>query len=248
VYPLQALANGVEGGNGVFKYGPSSFPTQSYAASNYWVDLVFEITAPVQARSSAPARTSSASTPAAAASPSPSPSPSPTPAPSPTPTPLPSPTPSPSPRPTASPSPSPVPTPSPSASPAASPSPTPGAAPASASQPSPAPSPTPTPRSSPGRAGSSASMEVIGMVTVDGTPAAPGAVLQAYVGRTLCGETTVTAVEGGRNFRLVVSSAAQKAGCGTDGTSVTFTVDDERARPGLPFESGATISAVLTVP
>jgi PKD repeat protein len=40
--PLRALASGVSGSNGVFKYGtPSSFPDQSYASSNYWVDVAF---------------------------------------------------------------------------------------------------------------------------------------------------------------------------------------------------------------
>ncbi|MFC4893239.1 DUF4082 domain-containing protein [Streptosporangium amethystogenes subsp. fukuiense] len=40
--PLLALANGAEGGNGVYKYGATdSFPTASYQASNYWVDVVF---------------------------------------------------------------------------------------------------------------------------------------------------------------------------------------------------------------
>ncbi|GAA2418064.1 hypothetical protein GCM10010191_30870 [Actinomadura vinacea] len=39
--PLQALANGSGGGNGVYKYGPRGFPNQSYGATNYWVDLVF---------------------------------------------------------------------------------------------------------------------------------------------------------------------------------------------------------------
>ncbi|WP_037938184.1 DUF4082 domain-containing protein, partial [Streptosporangium roseum] len=40
--PLTALANGAGGGNGVYKYGPTnSFPTDTYKASNYWVDVVF---------------------------------------------------------------------------------------------------------------------------------------------------------------------------------------------------------------
>ena len=40
--PLHALANGVSGGNGVFAYGTSSaFPTQTWNAANYWVDVVF---------------------------------------------------------------------------------------------------------------------------------------------------------------------------------------------------------------
>jgi hypothetical protein len=41
--PLHALADGVQGGNGVFRYGASSvFPDQTWAASNYWVDVVFQ--------------------------------------------------------------------------------------------------------------------------------------------------------------------------------------------------------------
>ena len=39
--PLHALRDGVDGGNGVFVYGGSAFPTQSSHSSNYWVDLVF---------------------------------------------------------------------------------------------------------------------------------------------------------------------------------------------------------------
>ena len=40
--PLHALANGVDGGNGVFLYGTGGgFPINTFASSNYWVDLVF---------------------------------------------------------------------------------------------------------------------------------------------------------------------------------------------------------------
>jgi hypothetical protein len=40
--PLHILGDGVDGGNGVFVYGEGGgFPTQSYNASNYWVDVVF---------------------------------------------------------------------------------------------------------------------------------------------------------------------------------------------------------------
>jgi hypothetical protein len=42
--PLHALASGASGGNGVFSYqqpfGPGGFPTSSFKASNYWVDVV----------------------------------------------------------------------------------------------------------------------------------------------------------------------------------------------------------------
>jgi uncharacterized protein DUF4082/Big-like domain-containing protein len=39
--PLHALADGVDGMNGVYVYSASAFPTQTYGASNYWVDVVF---------------------------------------------------------------------------------------------------------------------------------------------------------------------------------------------------------------
>jgi hypothetical protein len=40
--PLHALANGVDGANGVYSYGfVSSFPASSYASTNYWVDVVY---------------------------------------------------------------------------------------------------------------------------------------------------------------------------------------------------------------
>jgi MYXO-CTERM domain-containing protein len=40
--PLHALADGAGGGNGVYLYtATSAFPTQTYQASNYWVDVVF---------------------------------------------------------------------------------------------------------------------------------------------------------------------------------------------------------------
>ena len=45
--PLHVLANGVSGANGVFVYNATSaFPNQSYATSNYWVDVVFSPTLP----------------------------------------------------------------------------------------------------------------------------------------------------------------------------------------------------------
>ena len=43
--PLTALRNGTDGGNGVYKYGASGYPTSSYQSSNYWVDVVFSTTA-----------------------------------------------------------------------------------------------------------------------------------------------------------------------------------------------------------
>jgi glucose/arabinose dehydrogenase len=40
--PLEALADGVDGPNSLYDYSPTPiFPTQTYAQSNYWVDVVF---------------------------------------------------------------------------------------------------------------------------------------------------------------------------------------------------------------
>jgi hypothetical protein len=39
--PLHALADGTDGPNGVYVYGASTFPTSTYNASNYWVDVIF---------------------------------------------------------------------------------------------------------------------------------------------------------------------------------------------------------------
>ncbi|MDX2302057.1 MAG: DUF4082 domain-containing protein [Microscillaceae bacterium] len=45
--PLNALINGLDGPNGVYKYGASSvFPNETFNASNYWVDVVFDTEAP----------------------------------------------------------------------------------------------------------------------------------------------------------------------------------------------------------
>lgn len=43
--PLTALRNGTDGGNGVYLYGASGFPTGTYQSSNYFVDVVFDVAA-----------------------------------------------------------------------------------------------------------------------------------------------------------------------------------------------------------
>lgn len=44
--PLWAPRSGLFGGNGLHAYGPGGFPTNSYHASHYWVDLVFQPAVP----------------------------------------------------------------------------------------------------------------------------------------------------------------------------------------------------------
>ncbi len=48
--PLEAPPDSLVGGNGVYKYGPSSFPDQAWNATNYWVDAVFESGVPIDHR------------------------------------------------------------------------------------------------------------------------------------------------------------------------------------------------------
>jgi phosphodiesterase/alkaline phosphatase D-like protein len=44
--PLHALRDGVTGANGVYAYGPSgTFPINTYRSTNYWVDVVFALSA-----------------------------------------------------------------------------------------------------------------------------------------------------------------------------------------------------------
>ena len=68
--PLHALATGVDGLNGVYLYGGGGFPTQSFNASNYWVDVVFvptpDVTPPVVTGVSPAASTTRVATTAAA--------------------------------------------------------------------------------------------------------------------------------------------------------------------------------------
>ena len=44
--PLRAPADGTQGGNGVYRYGSSGFPADTFEASNYWVDVLFTTTLP----------------------------------------------------------------------------------------------------------------------------------------------------------------------------------------------------------
>jgi hypothetical protein len=49
--PLEALADGVAGGNGIFRYAATpSFPTETHKSSNYWVDVVFHTSPPADTR------------------------------------------------------------------------------------------------------------------------------------------------------------------------------------------------------
>jgi len=38
---LHGLADGIDGGNGVYQYGTTGFPTNTWNSTNYWIDVVF---------------------------------------------------------------------------------------------------------------------------------------------------------------------------------------------------------------
>ncbi len=61
--PLEAPATGVAGANGVYRYGASAFPTDTYNGSNYWVDVVFSTT--TQGDTTPPVVTALGATPSA---------------------------------------------------------------------------------------------------------------------------------------------------------------------------------------
>ena len=62
--PLHGLVSGLDGSNGVYRYGSaSSFPSDSFGNSNYWVDVVFATTSspvPPVVSSVSPANTATA--------------------------------------------------------------------------------------------------------------------------------------------------------------------------------------------
>jgi hypothetical protein len=56
--PLHALSSGSSSGNGVYIYsGSSAFPTNTFSATNYWVDVVFNTTANVPTNTPTPTPT-----------------------------------------------------------------------------------------------------------------------------------------------------------------------------------------------
>jgi len=71
----------------------------------------------------------------------------------------------------------------------------------------------------------------VGSVTVNGQPAAAGTTIEARIGNTTCGATTVF-MSGGQARYTLDSPAldpAQFPACGTDGATVTFFVGGQQA-------------------
>jgi glucan endo-1,3-alpha-glucosidase len=98
--------------------------------------------------------------------------------------------------------------------------------------------PTPSPTSAP--TGSwIAGMTVSGTAWLGWSYAPQGATVQALVGKTVCGQGTVSTL--GR-FKLTVASTSQQPGCGTSGATVSFTVNSRAASPTTSFIPGASRS------
>lgn len=71
----------------------------------------------------------------------------------------------------------------------------------------------------------------VGSVTVNGQPAAAGTTIEARIGATTCGVTTVFLASGQARYALdsPALDPAQFPACGTDGATVTFFVGGQQA-------------------
>jgi hypothetical protein len=83
-----------------------------------------------------------------------------------------------------------------------------------------------------------------GSVAVAGRPAPAGAQVNAVINGVVCGTASV-GFDGA--YILDAHSAASQAGCGTDGATVTFTVDGRAARESATYRQGAFIERQLSV-
>ena len=69
----------------------------------------------------------------------------------------------------------------------------------------------------------------VGTVLVNGQPAANGTTVEAHIGSTVCGSTTVFISGSDARYTLDSPDTASVAGCGTDGATVTFFVGGQQA-------------------
>lgn len=85
-----------------------------------------------------------------------------------------------------------------------------------------------------------------GTVTLNGQPAPNGATVQARVGSNNCGTGSVTSAGSSSSYVVDVLSATTQPGCGTDGATVSFTVNGAPASQTGTFQTGAFVSLNLT--
>lgn len=126
--------------------------------------------------------------------------------------------------------------------PAAQPTPRPSATPAPTAAVTPSPTPAVTPSATPSVRREP--MTVSGKAITDGAAASAGSVVRGHVGSVVCGTTTTSGADGA--FNLSINSSGQQAGCGTAGSSVTYTVNGRGAIPGSSFLPGGTVTVTLS--
>lgn len=72
-----------------------------------------------------------------------------------------------------------------------------------------------------------------GAVSFDGAPVADGTPVAAFINGRACGQSTTYSSDTGSSYVLYVSAAADVAGCGAPGSTVTFTVGGQVAGSAL---------------
>jgi hypothetical protein len=87
----------------------------------------------------------------------------------------------------------------------------------------------------------------VGTVAVNGTPAASGTVVEARIGGTSCGTGTVFIEAGQSRYVVDVAAAASTAGCGADGSQVSFFVGGAQANETGSWANFQLNSVNLTV-
>lgn len=85
-----------------------------------------------------------------------------------------------------------------------------------------------------------------GTVTINGTQQSDGTVVEAYVGDTLCGSGTVSNQNGNEFYLVDVLGGGQKAGCASDGDTVSFRVNGLKANETGAYATGAATRLDLT--
>jgi hypothetical protein len=89
----------------------------------------------------------------------------------------------------------------------------------------------------------------VGTVTVNGTPAASGTLIEARIGNSACGSSAVF-IENGQSRYALDSPAldpVNNPGCGTDGSTVVFYVGGQKADQTAPWVNFQLNTLNLTV-
>jgi len=98
---------------------------------------------------------------------------------------------------------------------------------------------TPTPE----KGAADTGLTVTGTAWIDAAPAPPGTTVQAVVNEVVCGEGTVVSNSApasvALSFSLKAAAASEKAGCGADGATLSFTINGKPANEKLAWDAAA---------